>query len=162
MKINGVKKVLLIIIALFSLQSCESEDEFILHSGNYLLFGHFYGECFGEYCIEIFKIEDGVLYEDKKDTYPSGSTAYIGDFVKLDQQLYEKVSDIVKAIPEELLNTDSGSIGCPDCADGGGIYIEVRQDGESQYWMIDQELSKIPGHLHPLVKKAQEKVALLQ
>ena len=161
-KSNVTNTALLIITAIFFLQSCVNEDEFILQSGDYLLFGHFYGECFGEDCIEIFRIEDKVLYEDKSDNYPTGSDGYSGDFVMLDQELYNKVSDIVLAVPAELSNTESGRIGCPDCADGGGVYLEVRQDGESQYWLIDQNLNEIPEFLHTLVKKVNEKVALLQ
>ena len=46
-----------------------SDDDANPQDLDYLIFGHFYGECFGENCIEIFKLEADALYEDDNDVY---------------------------------------------------------------------------------------------
>lgn len=40
-------------IVLVSILSCQ-EEEVNLYDGNYLIFGHFYGECLGETCVETY------------------------------------------------------------------------------------------------------------
>ena len=46
----------------------------------YIVFGHFYGYCVGEGCIEMYKIEDSRVYEDTKDQYPGRDDFYQGHF----------------------------------------------------------------------------------
>ena len=71
------------------------------------MFGHFYGLCGGEQCIEIFKIEGGVLFEDTNDTYPSSDDFYQADFTTLPNEVFEAVDGIQDLFPEALLNEEA-------------------------------------------------------
>lgn len=142
--------------------SCGDEEVNDPRENDYLIFGHFYGECIGEYCVEIYKLEDGKLYEDTNDNYPSNSGPYIGDFLELSQDQYNLVKDLNGHIPEELIEIMDIIVGCPDCSDGGGVYLEIKEDGEIRYWMIDQFINNIPETIHGLVKEVNTKIALLQ
>ncbi len=43
-------KILAISLTLVALSSCQKEDELLeVENNDYMIFGHFYGECTGEY-----------------------------------------------------------------------------------------------------------------
>ncbi len=81
--------------------SCEPLE---IKNSDYFIFGHFYGYCVGEGCVEIFKIEGENLYEDENDFYPTSTDFYKAKWKMLDKTEYEKVKNIGEFIPEELLN----------------------------------------------------------
>ena len=51
------KLLLLLIIPLLFLIGCDKDDNKNPNQ-NYLVFGHYYGMCGGESCVEIFKINN--------------------------------------------------------------------------------------------------------
>ncbi len=128
---------------------------------DYIVFGHFYGECIGEQCVEIFKLTETDLSEDITDHYPNISGPYIGNFQVLDHALFEAVTVVRPAIPRELLATDAKVIGIPDGGDWGGIYLEISVDGEIQYWLIDKMRSNLPGYIIPLVDQIEKDIELI-
>ena len=113
--------------------------------------------CVGEECVETFKLTDDQLYEDKVDDY-SGQQLV---FIPLDQSKFNKVRDLPKYLPEELLNSNQSVFGCPDCADGGGLFIQYYQNGQLKSWRIDQVKSNVPAYLHDFMDKVNEKIALI-
>ena len=115
---------------------------------DYIIFGHFYGECWGEECVEIFKIENENLYEDTTDHYPFGNAPYDGMYVPLSSAKYELVKDLVTHVPNQLLNETDTIIGIPDAYDQGGYYLELEEAGNVRFWMIDSDTGNIPGYLH--------------
>jgi len=65
-------KRLWLILIVFLIISCEERaPDDVLSEIDYLIFGHYYGKCIGEECIEIFKLTKTKLYEDINDNYPS-------------------------------------------------------------------------------------------
>jgi len=104
------------------LSACTKEEKLIKKEtkGNYLVFGHFYGMCAGEECIETFKLTSDKLYEDTIDEYNGESF----DFMALDKQKYELARDLQDDFPQDLLSEEESIIGCPDFADGGGYFIQ--------------------------------------
>ncbi len=141
---------LLIAVTLMSTTACKKDSCNCLPSSDtdYLVFGHFYGECIGEQCIEIFKLTDEALFEDTQDKYPSSQSAYEGTFEALPEATFNEVSDLINQVPEALLNEPNGVIGMPDAGDWGGYYIEVQRDGVVQFWLIDTMEDNIPAFLH--------------
>ncbi|MBJ7879651.1 hypothetical protein [Gelidibacter salicanalis] len=115
-----MKSVLILVLATFIFTACNSDDDTV-EAGDYLIFGHFYGMCGGEECVEIFKLTDSKLYEDTNDNYTLDNLK----FRELDQATFDKVKDFKNAIPEQLLTDETTVFGCPDCADGGGLYIQL-------------------------------------
>ncbi len=154
-----MKKAICILIFL---SSCEYEHlEKESSDNDYILFGHFYGFCMGEQCVEIFKLTDTALYEDTNDTYPVQSKSYEGSFHQLDQTLFEKVKDLGTKIPQELLATESGVIGQPDAGDWGGLYFEISIKGKKQYWLIDKMKTNLPEYLKPFAADIESAIVVI-
>jgi hypothetical protein len=139
-----------------SQQLAASEPLDLQKLDSYLIFGHFFGECGGEACVENFIITNSLLREDSKDHY--GSKREFEFNIDLTEQL-QQVKDLSNSIPEALL--DYGPvIGCPDCTDGGGIYIEIKTDGVTKHWSIDKQ--RTPGDLIEFVAQVEAKIDMLQ
>lgn len=147
-----------LLFVLLTASACSNEDDgLILSEKNFLIFGHFYGECGGEGCIETFKLTASTLYEDTLDDYAGRER----NFVALDNATFLLVKDLADQFPSQLLATTDEFIGCPDCADGGGIFIQYVRDDEVRTWRIDQIKSNIPTFLHDFVDRVNEKIALI-
>lgn len=157
-------KVILTIGAIsLSLASCKKEKDGIQLAGSdYLVFGHYYGMCQGEECVEIFRLESNRLLEDHHDTYPPQANGfYVGDYTALSQGMYNDIKDLANYFPNELLDITERSIGNPEIADGGGLYIEYNYNGTHQYWLIDQTQNGVPQSLHPFMDKVNEKIGII-
>lgn len=156
----GIKKYLIVNIALIlSLTSCKDQNKELLLAGDdYLIFGHFFGLCMGEECVEIFKLNENSLYEDRKDIY-GGDGPY--DFIKLDNELFDKARDLPSHIPDKLLKKNSTIFGCPDCADQGGLFVKLVRNGKEHFYKIDYQKSEVPDYLHPFIDKLDETIGLI-
>ena len=149
-----------VLVAIFILASCE-EESLNKSTSDYFIFGHFYGECGGEQCIEIYKLESGQLYEDINDNYPDFQNAYAGDYLAISSEKFEVVKDIVDAFPQQLFEETNLVIGQPDAGDWGGLYIEYNYNGVNRFWLIDLKTSNTPDYLHDFVDEVQSKIALI-
>ena len=148
--------LLLMVIGVFI--SCNKDDDNItINEQNFLIFGHFYGECFGEGCVETYKLTDVKLYEDIVDDY-SGQNL---DFVELDNEQFELVNDLADFFPTQLLNESDTIFGCPDCADGGGLFIQYSYNGVLKSWRIDQVQNNVPTYLHNFIDQVNERIVLI-
>ena len=159
---NLLRYLILIIPILFA--SCKSE-ELVLGTSDYLVFGRYYGECMGESCVEIFKLQSDKLLEDTLDRYPMAvSTLYYnGKYVtELSKQKFDSVKNIVSYFPKELLNVTDRVIGQPDAGDWGGLYIEYNFGGVRRCWLLDQMKSNVPAEYHDFIDKVNEKIDIIQ
>lgn len=145
----------------FSMQSCSKED-FNGSSTDYLIFGHFYGECMGESCIEIFKLEKDRILEDTRDIYPGSHQFYDGKYVQLAPQKFNQTKDLIIDFPEDLIKENNRVIGQPDAGDWGGLYIEYNFEGTRKFWLLDQMKSNVPDKYHRFIDEVNEKIAVLQ
>ncbi|MCH8903201.1 MAG: hypothetical protein IIA45_04735 [Bacteroidetes bacterium] len=155
---NTIRIFLPLLIGLTLASSCKKAN---LSDGDYLIFGHFYGECGGEGCIEIFKLESNRLLEDSKDNYPDFSDFYDGDFQALDKAIFRKVRNLIDFFPVELLKETDNIIGQPDAGDWGGLYIEYNYNGDREFWLLDQKKSNVPTYLHGFIDRVNEKIQLI-
>lgn len=149
-------KFSILILFAFIFSACHSDDN-KEDKGDYLIFGHFYGMCAGEECIEIFKLTENKLFEDSNDDYALTNF----NFHELDQVIFNQVKDLKNDFPEQLLTNDSPIIGCPDCADGGGLFIQLSRDGKLYTWRIDQSKENVPEYLHNFMNTVNEKIRLI-
>lgn len=131
-------------------------------SSDYLIFGHFYGFCQGERCVEIFKLDDTALQEDILDIYPDRTKFYIASYKSLAATKFEAVKDLRANFPTELLSEQDTVLGQPDASDGGGLYIEYKSGTVHKFWIIDQFKTNVPTKYHGFMDKVNEKIALLQ
>lgn len=144
------------------LSSCKNDLPIELANSDYLIFGHFYGECGGEGCIEVFKLDHNRLLEDQNDKYPTSTDFYEGDYVALTQQQFDSVKDLVACFPDALRKDNKRVIGQPDAGDWGGLYIELSYQGSRRFWLIDQAKRNVPTEYHSFIDKVNEKIKLLQ
>lgn len=151
-----MKKLLSAAFIASVLFSCEDDDPPAQHS-DYLIFGHFYGMCLGEKCVETFKLTDTDLYEDTTDEYRGENK----NFHLLDAAQFEKVKILKSKVPAGLLSSPDGVFGTPDGGDFGGIYVEVSVNGETHAWEIDRMHSNIPGYLIPFVNEIESSIAAI-
>lgn len=94
-----------------------------------IIFGRFCGECSGN-CAPMFRLNTSgnatTLWADYDNTYfkRNGNLEFKTDLNR--QELIGKAYQVVRKLPKVLLNSMlvEKTFGCPDCADGCGIYIE--------------------------------------
>jgi hypothetical protein len=151
-------KTLSLLFAVLLMSSCKKEKN---NSSDYIVFGTYYGECGGEQCIEIYKLTSNALFEDSKDNYPA-SGIYNGTFsTKRSATDFALVSNLESTIPASLLNDTSAVIGCPDCADGGGVYLEYHKNGIQKVWHIDRTLT-LPSDYATFINQVGQKIQALK
>lgn len=157
-----IRNTLCMLSFLIIISSCsDKHDDIKISEADYIVFGHFYGFCVGEECIEIFKLTPDALYEDTSDTYPRWDRYYEGNYVKLDQDKFDLVKSLPENIPDQLLSDPDRVFGSPDAADGGGVYFAIKQGDQSMFWVMDQVDQNIPEFLRPFKDKINESIALI-
>lgn len=152
-----MKRGFLIVSLIAIILSCSSDDKIIINEQNFLVFGHFYGMCIGESCVETFKLTDKKLFEDTIDDYSGQNLA----FIELENDKFEQIKNLIDFFPNQLLNESETVFGCPDCADGGGLFIQYSENGKIKSWRIDQNKNNVPTYLHNFMDKVNEKIALI-
>lgn len=155
------KQFFILCLLIITLCSCK-KDSVIPSTSDYIIFGHFYRECAGEQCIEIFRLEQNRLLEDTKDSYPNSSSFYNGNYKSLTNQKFNDAKELLNFFPNDLLTEINPVIGQPDAGDGGGLYIEYNYNGTRKFWLLDQKKSNVPSKYHNFIDKVNEKIKLIQ
>lgn len=156
-----LKNLISSLVILFLFISCDKKDENLVSTSEYILFGHFYGFCAGEQCVEIFKLTDSELFEDIKDTYPSWDTFYEGQYKQLSNDQFELVKSIKDNIPFDLTQEKGHVIGSPDASDRGGVYFAIVDGQGTKFWLIDQFDQNIPEYLRPFKDQINQSISLI-
>ncbi len=149
---------LILSFTILFVSSCNKEDEIESNQTDFLIFGHFHGECIGEGCVETFKLDHEKLFEDSNDNY-SGTNF---NFIEIGNDKFEQVKDLVDYFPSKLLSENENVFGCPDCADQGGLFIQYSENGNIRSWKIDKSKSSVPNYLHEFIDKVNEKIDLIE
>jgi len=153
-----MKKLYFLSLILF-LIACGKETP---SGDDYLVFGHYYGECGGEGCIEMYKLGLDNLNEDVNDRYPTKSEFYEGDYsVAMSQEDFMIASQLWDVIPDQLLGESEKIIGQPDAGDWGGLYFEYRVGSKHEFWYIDQKKDNLPDYLHSFREKINEVISII-
>lgn len=108
--------------------------------------------------MEVFIIQNDKLYEDTLDDYPGIADFEDRQLVLLDNAAYAIAAGLPNQMPDELWDETETTIGMPDAGDWGGIYVEVKRDGETRYWLIDHMDNNIPEYLHPFTDAIKEAI----
>ena len=151
-----MKNLIALCFLIIAISSCNKKET---NDIDYLIFGHFYGECAGEECVEIFKLSKTNLFEDNTDVYPNELSKIDGNFKELSHNLFTECQSLFNSIPEKLWDEDETTIGIPDAGDWGGIYVEYQKDGEIKFWLLDQMKSNVPDYLHSFIDEINSKIA---
>jgi hypothetical protein len=157
------KQPLLIILTLgliFMSAECQKEKNQPDNTAEFseFIFGSAYGFCAGN-CVHLFKIAGGKVYADLLDrgdpAEATFSTTPLGDVE------YQLALPVMEQFPEALL-AEKSPIGCPDCHDQGGYFVQITKDGETSRWMIDTVEDRLPAYLRPYTKLIGEVVQELR
>ncbi len=134
-----LKSFLSLFIMIGIVSSCDKNDPPVDHvfKADYIVFGHFFGECGGEQCVEIFLLNEETLKEDSIDKYPSSSDFNDLDFTIDQSSKRPEVASLLSNFPDELLDETETVFGSPDAGDWGGIYLEYKTDDVHKFWLID-------------------------
>ena len=119
------------VICILTIVRCKDDDD-LNPDTDYLIFRHFYGECVGEGCIEIFKLNGHDLFEDKNDRYPNFDDFYKGSYKRLPKKKFESVNGLIESFPLKLFNEEKIEI---------EIWELIRYSTQYQLW----ELAKAEG-----------------
>lgn len=154
---------LILLIASFAFACTENSpsperNNSTLEDRQSIIFGHFYGYCLGESCIEVFRLTKDGLYEDTNDNYPNSTKRLETNFVLLDRSKFDLLKNFDLEIPDQLLDETNPVIGAPDAADGGGIYLEL---SDGRFWLLDMNPAYLPEYLHPLRKHVINAIDLI-
>jgi len=90
-----------------------------------LVFGTYYGRCTAN-CVNIYQVDNTSLQKDDSAKYGSANWAYYFTSSRtLPPAKYALAKDLLHQVPLELLSKNRVTIGCPDCHDQGGIFIDI-------------------------------------
>ena len=121
------------------------------------MFGEYYGFCVGD-CVDYYKIEEGVLYKDLLNEYPSNTNNH--DFVAYNAGYSASILDLGGEIPSNIYN-EPETIGSPDSFDQGGYYIEINNGGNIARWKIDKSNMYVPTYLHAVCDSLENYLQVL-
>lgn len=146
-----------IAIALLLATACGDDDVLNLdaNSSDTLIFGIAYGFCAGDECVRLFKLEDEELYKTNFERLVAGEPIDFDD-TPLSEADYELANPLRRQIPDALLTTRDTILGIPDAYDQGTIYIEVENENESRYWLLDTNVEALPVNIQPYAEQVTD------
>jgi hypothetical protein len=158
---RDMKKLVLSVFVASSLISCRYDEVALDTKEDYLVFGTFYGMCAAN-CVNFYLLNKGALYQVDNHNYPNQQHRYdISSLTKLSDEKFNSVKHLLADFPSNLKNETQIVFGCPDCADGGGTYLETSADGEIKYWYIDNSSVNVPPYINEYAKAVRESMSSL-
>lgn len=140
-----MKNLIGLFIAILFFAACNKDEGGI---EDYLIFGHHFGMCVGEECREYFKVTATELIEYEDNCTPGMLSSCIPNSTQLSAAKFAFAQNLIANFPDSLFNETATTIGCPDCADQGGLYLEIKQGDVIRYWDLDHQNSGLPTYLH--------------
>lgn len=121
-----------------------------------LVFGRFYGMCFGESCVEIYLVNEEELLEDTTDNYLFREIFEQGQYVRMSAEKHSIALELLEEVPIQLTQQSNNVYGCPDCYDQGGLHLKVIENGQERNFRFDLENSENPEYLRPFLRKVNQ------
>jgi hypothetical protein len=136
-----MKQLIVFLSILLAFSNCKKDkSSTVALNTDYFAFGTAYGFCAGN-CATFFLIKENVLYPDSMDKLTS---PLLFNNKPMSEEKLILASKLKDNFPKYLLDNPNSVIGCPDCHDQGGIYIELRKEGTLLKWSIDTDSSQQP------------------
>lgn len=138
--------------------SCQDKDQPKM-TEDMLIFGEAYGYCAGD-CAHFFKLENNQLTADNIERFDGSEPTFSNQAFTSAQ--YEIATELLESIPEYLLLNANQTIGCPDCADQGGVYLFLTRDAQKYFWNIDTSVSNQPEEIRDYIAQVRSVIDQLQ
>jgi hypothetical protein len=135
-----------VIIFLLFIISCSKDN---LDNLDYFAFGNAFGMCQGN-CATFFLIKDKSIYPDDMDYYLGNLLKFKSEV--LPDEKYNLAQELIDNFPDYLIKNPNKTFGCPDCADQGGIHIEIQEKGVIKRWHFDTTISNLPAEIQDYVQ----------
>lgn len=124
--------------------SCTKDN---LEDLDYFSFGKAYGFCLGN-CTNFYIIKDQNIYPDDMDYYIE-PMKFKSEALPIEK--YYLAKKLIDNFPSYLIDNPDKTFGCPDCADQGGIHIEIKENGRTKRWHFDTTISNLPAKIQAYV-----------
>ncbi len=128
-------------------------------SVDYFIFGSAHCHCLN-HCATLYKYTPAMLVKGAGESCQPADYTYNGR--TLGAGAIAKAEKLLLAVPAELYAAQDTVFGCPDCADQGTFYVEVKKDGAVMSWRIDTNESDLPAFLKPFHQKIKETLEALR
>ncbi len=148
-----------ILSLLLSLTACEEEQVASApQHDSYLVFGSFAGECMEE-CVHYYLLDmqERALYRISNKQYPYGNEPNLlqSDRYKLAEEEFQVAKHLFDELPEQIMQEANPTIGCPDCRDQGGLFLNFSRAGENYEFFVDTDKEAIPAYLQDFLSEAK-------
>lgn len=160
-------------LALVLLAACNSTRERSSSSNTaaskenvqHIVFGRYCGFC-NSNCARLYKIDiaNEKLFIDSSDSFKKdyGKTLSFPSTPAPASQ-YKALEEVVSRIPDSLfLAPNEERFGCPDCADGCGIFFEIQTPAYRKYFYIDYQTEQLEGYIKPFGEYLKKKIVELE
>jgi hypothetical protein len=168
-------KILALFIFLLSIASgCKKVEvaatEVPVSNADYIIFSNV-GLGWGCKAAKVYKIENQKLYLDESGGFCKVEAKdYVFKGNVLEDTKFKNAESVLKLFPAKLLEDTRETIGCPGCADGGMLYLEIKKDNKIQRWRIDDAVfykemdtnnQPIPSYLSSYAKEVKKVLEIL-
>lgn len=126
---------------------------------DYFIFGSGYCHCISD-CGTFYQYTPSNLVKGDGQSCQSADYTFKG--ASLNADAIARAEALLKALPDALYASEETTFGCPDCADQGGYYIEIKKGGVVKSWKIDTNEGALPEFLKPLHQKIRETLEALK
>ncbi len=144
-------------LLIFIFLACEKQPHADLQGS--LVFGEAYGFCVGD-CAHFFKLTVGKLYQDNIERLTNEEPTF--NEMALSNVRFEIARNLLRDFPQYLKNNPNQTIGCPDCADQGGIHLYYHSGIEKMYWHIDTAVDNQPEEIREYLAQVRAITAQLR
>ena len=129
-----IKYVLLLIFPILfcSQTACRKQPL----NADYLIIGAYASECGGN-CANFFMLRKDKVYADRMEYYNRADEKLRFKTTSLPIEKSKVAQTLNSDLQEFFKNNESQAFGCPDCADGGAMYLEMRVNGTTKKYLID-------------------------
>lgn len=118
----------------------------------------------------MFRLEPGEtgmsMDWDQSDSYRTYPRKLVFETKVEDPARKAQAAQLMKALPTALLEASESekTYGCPDCADGCGVYLEFQMKGEEgvkKYWIDPWDRGSVPKEIVAYARTVMEVVGKL-
>ncbi len=153
---------LCLLMGAFACSPEENDQLSKLNKGDvdHFVFGRYFGHCLGN-CTTVYLLKEDGLYADLVDRgYPDSTIAFV--YTSRTAEFVTMAKKLLADFPDKLMDEEEETIGCPDCADQGGYYLEIKQGKTTRSWWIDTDDSRMPAYLSAYTEKVGKLVDELE
>jgi hypothetical protein len=130
--------------------------------GNYTIFGYYCGMCV-KACNSFWLVDENGLFADRSGKFWETRDVRYFRGKGICGAEHEKTIALIKKIPVEFTRLDKGErqVGCPDCRDQCGLYLQITNGIITRSVFLDPEASGEPKHIMQFISDLRETVTYL-